>query len=109
MYNVAFVYTKLAGGYEGVVTWTTFDSKEDFQIWYTPELEARQRVVEEGISEERCLELTARTPFTCYVAAAVEEATDKRTGVINESVLEMRLVMALIASSIPPPTTSSHS
>ena len=36
-YIVVFAYTKEAGGYEGVVVWTRFSSKEDFEkttiIW----------------------------------------------------------------------------
>ena len=30
-YIVAFRYTKATGGYHGIVTWTSFDSKEEFE------------------------------------------------------------------------------
>lgn len=74
MYNVAFAYTRETGGYEGVVTWTCFESKEAFDKWYTDDIKSRQRIVEEGISSERCVELVRLTPAACYIAAAFQES-----------------------------------
>ncbi len=89
-YNVVFVYTEDAGGYEGNMTWTTFDSKEAFDEWYTDEIKRENRVVEEGVTEERALELVAQTPVACRIAAAVQAATGDN-GEINEFALEMEL------------------
>ncbi len=88
MYNVAFVYTREARGYEGVITWTSFESKEDFDKWYTPEIRARERVVEEGITDERAVELCSRTPIACYAAAKLQDAT-MEDGSIDLFLLEM--------------------
>lgn len=99
MYNVAFVYTREAGGYEGVVTWTSFASKEKFDEFYTDEIKARERVVEEGISPERCVELVNRTPAACRIAAAFEEAKDPGTGEIDSGVLSLHLFQAQFASA----------
>jgi len=74
MYNVAFVYTKEAKGYAGIITWTSFESKEEFDKFYTDDIKAHESVVEEGISEERCIELTKRTPASARIAAAKQEA-----------------------------------
>ena len=99
-YNVAFRYTREAGGYHGVMTWTSFSSKEDFDKWYTPDIKAREEVVEEGISEERAIELTRSTPLACRVAAGIQEATgdggkvDKK---VDKAVLGMTIKNAIIA------------
>lgn len=90
MYNVALVYTDKAGGYEGVVTWTSFKSKKDFDEWFTEKLQETHRVVEKGVSEERCKELTRRTPKACRISAALQEATGE-DGEINQGILAMRL------------------
>lgn len=76
MYNVAFVYTKEAGGYEGIVTWTSYPSKEEFdKMWkeYPEEVRKKERILEEGITPERCIELVEQTPQACHQAAALEE------------------------------------
>ncbi|MEK7535728.1 MAG: hypothetical protein AAB590_01800 [Patescibacteria group bacterium] len=99
MYNVAFVYTRETGGFEGVVTWCTFKSKEDFDKFYTDEIRKRERVVEEGISQERCIELVKLTPHACRVAAAIQKATGP-DGEIDVESLKMELHMALMASSL---------
>lgn len=94
-YNVAFRYTKRAGGYHGVVTWTTFPSKEYFDKWYTDDIRETQAVVEEGISQERCIELVSDVPMACRIAAATQDATDS-DGVINKEILMMNLANAAI-------------
>ncbi|MFZ2975755.1 MAG: hypothetical protein WA055_04000 [Candidatus Moraniibacteriota bacterium] len=75
-YNVAFRYTMAARGYSGVITWTSFVDKQHFDNWLVanPNVTARQEVVEEGITQERALELVHQTPFKCYLAANVQES-----------------------------------
>ena len=87
MYNVAFVYTAKAGGYEGVVTWTSFPSKEYFDKFYTDAIKERERVVEEGISQDRCVELVRQTPRACRIAAVMQEATSTKSGEVNQELL----------------------
>lgn len=96
-YNVAFAFTKEAGGYEGVITWTSFASKEDFDKWYTADIKSRQRVVEEGITSDRAQELALSTPVACRMAAAIHDATDPKTGDVNKDILDMKLCTALFA------------
>jgi hypothetical protein len=96
MYNVAFVYTRAAGGYEGVVTWTAFKNKSEFDAWYTAERKARQRVLEEGIMPARCVELVRQTPEACRIAAALEKSTGP-TGQLNPQMFRMELALALTA------------
>lgn len=95
-YNVAFVYTDRCGGYEGVVTWSVFASKEAFDAWYTDDIRERERVVEEGITRERAIELVDRTPISCYIASAIQDAT-LPDGTVMEGVLEMKLITIAFA------------
>ncbi|MEK7584052.1 MAG: hypothetical protein AAB490_02315 [Patescibacteria group bacterium] len=57
MYNVAFRTIAEGSGHEGVVTWTAFESKEAFDAFYDEKMRSWYQVVEEDISEERCIEL----------------------------------------------------
>ncbi len=97
MYRVVFVYTANAGGYEGVRTWSIFESKESFQAFYTDDIRANEEIVEEGISEERCIELVKQTPAICRVTAAIENNTNPATGRVNISMLAMELEGAAMA------------
>ncbi|HUD08568.1 MAG TPA: hypothetical protein VMQ48_00580 [Candidatus Saccharimonadales bacterium] len=95
-YNVAFRYTRKAGAYHGVVNWTSFSSREEFQQMYTPERQEHQEVVEEGITEERAIQLTFQTPLSCRLAASIGEATDE-AGNINPTLLEVLLANSIYA------------
>lgn len=78
------------GAYQGIVTWTSFSSKADFDKWYTDEIRAREEVVEEGISQNRAMQLVDSTPLKCRIAAAKQDATEP-DGTVNEFILEMEL------------------
>ena len=100
-YNVAFVGTRKAGGFEGVVTWSSFQSKEVFDEFYAKlpeEKREKQRIVEEGVSVERCVELVRQTPAACYFAAALQSATGPN-GEIDERHLEHEILLATFAAS----------
>lgn len=99
-YNVAFVFTKEAGGYEGVITWTSFPSKEYFNKWYTEDIKSHQEVVEEGITSERAVYLANSTPLACRRAAALHDATDPKTGEVNEEIFTHKLTSALLAQRL---------
>ncbi|MDO9231528.1 MAG: hypothetical protein Q7U36_03590 [bacterium] len=75
-YNVVFRYTKPARGYCGVITWKSFTDKQHFDNWLNANLniKERQEVVEEGVTEERAIELVRQTPFKCYIASSVQES-----------------------------------
>ena len=101
-FNVAFRYTRKLGrngGYHGIITWTTFESEEAFNNWYTPEVAERQEVVEKGISAERAVELVEQTPFVCYLAAAEEDAYDE-DGNFNMMNYRLSLDNAIFAERI---------
>jgi exonuclease III len=99
-YNVVFSYTKETGGYEGVVTWSHFASKEAFEEWYDESLKKRQRVLEPGVTIERAVELSNLTPRACMMAAALQEATDKETGKVNKEILQMKLATMATAGRL---------
>lgn len=90
-YIVALRYTKAAGGYAGVVTWTPFPSKAEFDKWFEEMGNKDQEVVEEGITDARAIELSQRTPLRSYVRAAVEEATDPRTGIVDRDIANLKM------------------
>ena len=90
-YNVVFEYTKeVEKQYQGVRTISAWESKEKFDEWYTPDIQKREIVIAEGISNEECQRLIRETPMSSYLSASREEATDNK-GNVNEKVLELRL------------------
>ena len=78
MYNVVFQYTRETGGYEGVITWTSFKDENHFKEWYTPDIEKRQRVIAQGVTQDRAIELVDQTPVACDLAACLQEATNPK-------------------------------
>lgn len=90
-YNVVFVYTRVARGYEGVITWTAFDSKKAFDLFYTEKIKERNAVVVEGVTVEECVRQTNLTPRERYESAAAEDATDPKTGLVDEEILKLKL------------------
>lgn len=89
-YNVAFRHTRKTGCYHGVVIWTSFASKEKFDEWYTDEIKEKQKVVEEGITQKRAIELTQDTPLACRIAAALQDAKNSE-GEVNTYILKMKM------------------
>jgi len=88
-YFVALRYCEHVEGYAGIITWTQFSSKSAFDNWYRGQNE--KEVVEEGITPERCVELTKSTPMGAYTECAYHRATDPVTGEINSSRLQYEL------------------
>jgi len=95
-YNVAFRYTD--GGYAGVVTWSSFGSKHEFDDWRRNGGGKGEEVVEEGITQERAIELTRTTPLRSRIAAAIDESTDRDTGEVNNDLLRRHLRNVALAS-----------
>lgn len=72
-YNVVFEYTKATGGFEGVRTWTTFSSQEEFNQWLDDSVLEKQKVLAKGVTQEKAIEICDQTPMTCRYAAAAQE------------------------------------
>ena len=98
MYNVVLQYTDQAGGYEGVRYWTSFKSKAKFIESYPKGLNKLQKVIAEGVTQDKAIELSSQTPVACERAACLEEATNPTTGKVNPKILEMKI--ATVASEI---------
>lgn len=91
-YNVVFLYTAKTGGYAGVMTWTGYPSKEDFDKQRESLLEDGHQVVEaEGVSDEEAISICGGTPFACLIRAATQEATSPVTGRVNVEIYGMEL------------------
>lgn len=83
-YNVCF--ESLTSSRRGVRTWSTFDSKKDFDSCFADHLHTKYRVVEEGISSERCLELCS-TPEanSAVMAAGMRETSELLDSIIGDT------------------------
>ena len=100
-YNVVFRYTSKSGGYEGVVFYTSFETREDFERWKTGEgrkVLKTQEVIAEGITSKECQDLASSTPFDASLRAAFSEARG-RNGVLNRKILEMELTNLMVDHS----------
>jgi hypothetical protein len=91
MYNVAFRYTAKTGAHRGVCTWTTFESKEEFDNWYTDEHREREEVIAKGVSNETCIELTRQTPLSSRLRVALHNSTNSETGETNEFIFGLEI------------------
>ena len=99
-YNVVFVHTAKSGAYEGVVTWTGYPSKEDFEKCRDKVLEdGRQKVLAEGVADELAIRLSCSTPLVVRMRVARFEATDPKTGEVNVEIFAMKMQTALFALS----------
>lgn len=94
-YYAVLRYHDHVPGYAGIMTWTGAASKAEFDEWHNAQ--GDQEVVEEGISAERCIELTRKTPAGAYVEAAYFAATNPQTGDINDELLAFQLEKAEFA------------
>ena len=89
-YNVVFCYTEVAGAYNGVITWTHFDSKTDFDAWMERVNLKDQIVVAEGVTIEQAVQLCRETPTEALVAVANAESIDPGTGEVNVEILRFK-------------------
>ena len=99
-YIVVFRYTKDSGGYEGVVIWTCFLSKEDFDMKREKFLLAQNKeVVAEGVTAEEAIALVRQTPFASRIRAALQAAT-MPDGKVNDEILRIHLMHAVFADVV---------
>ena len=94
-YTVAFRGRKTSGGYEGVITSSTWESKEEFQKWAKTRAGMNRleidEVLEEGITEDRALQLGRSTPIKSRIAVAIQEAltfVDPKTMKISKEAMD---------------------
>lgn len=95
-YNVVFAYTSACGGYEGVRTWTSFRNKAHFEEWYTEGIRKKQNIFAEGVTAEKAVEICGQTPFAYRLFAAIDEATDPKTGEIEPLVFNMEMTKIIL-------------
>jgi len=72
MYNVVIEYTAAAGGYAGNRFWTSYKNQDAFKRAKVEE-DPRHRVIAVGVSNEKAIELTAMTPESSRLGAALQE------------------------------------
>lgn len=83
-YIVVFEKTEKAGAYAGIRTWTSFDSKEHFEAWFSQlSNPGYETVLTEGVTDAEAIALTKATPVTCYIRAYKFECTDARSGILD--------------------------
>lgn len=92
-YNVVYKYNESKGGYAGVIFWVGYSSKQEFEKFLTEDKKKDSDVVEQGISEERCIELTKQTPDICRLTAAVQDSIV--AGTVNIELLRVHLRNAM--------------
>ena len=62
------------GNYKGVITYTPYESKEEFdKSW--KQRNTSDKILAEGVTNEKAQELVATTPFSAYLHAIVSECT----------------------------------
>jgi hypothetical protein len=93
-YNVVFKGNAKAGGYEGIITWSTFKDKDEFEArkgsW--PD---SQDVIADGVTSEEAVKLVKTTSPKARLLAALEEATEA-DGSVNLRKLSLKLQMAML-------------
>lgn len=57
MYNV--VFENQTPECRGVITWSTFKSKAEFEAWYNQKMRSWYKVVRAGVSEEEAIALSS--------------------------------------------------
>lgn len=69
MYNV--VFRNISGSTsDGVITWSSFKSKAAFDEWNDEKMRSWYQVVEEGVSQERAVELCSTPEATRSVVVS---------------------------------------
>lgn len=96
-YNAVLRYTEAAGAYSGVMFYTNYPSKQEFDKWMAEEGHKEHELVEGGVTDERAAELCSQTPVRCHVAVALHEATDPETGEVNMELARMNAISAGLA------------
>lgn len=101
-YSVVFRYNEKAGGYDGVITWTNFADKAEFDKWWS-ELDIRnQDIVAQGVAPSDAILLVKTTSPSAYLLSALQEATHEEK--VSVPHLKAQLATVLYAIEV-----SNHS
>jgi hypothetical protein len=92
MYNVVFRYREDHRTHAGIITWTSFLSKEEWEQSLLHSLEwqntAKQEVIAEGVTPEEAINLTRSTPREAYLRAEIlpimEELEESVNGLLGK-------------------------
>lgn len=97
-YIVVLRYTHEAGAKEGLITFATYESRDDFEKNREsfPQ-ETHQEVIAEDISHEEATKMVANTPLRSRIRAVLEVATDEKTGEVDHDLLERGLLQIYLA------------
>jgi hypothetical protein len=82
--------TNKSSPYNGVVTWTSFESKTHFDQ-YLAESTVDQEVVAQGVTEAEAINFCSQTPRESYARVAFNESLDPETGALDEDLYRIRL------------------
>jgi hypothetical protein len=93
--------------YRGIMTWTSFESKAEFDA-FQKTTKHTDEIVAEGVTNEQAVQICSNTSLPDRISAAVKEAT--RNDEINLDLLKYHLYMALVSlepDDITPEKTST--
>jgi len=76
MYNVVFK-TIVECATKGAITWSAHKSKEYFDKWYDEKMRSWYEVVEQGVTEERAIELCSSPEAALAVLSSVGRRIDE--------------------------------
>ncbi len=96
MYNVVF-RTIMVCETQGAVTWTSFVSKADFETWYDKTMRSQVEVVEQGVTENRAMEV-CHSLNKGKAALALYEKNEKDT-FVDQQLLAMAVADIHAASA----------
>jgi len=89
-YNVVFEGTgKERSNFLGVRTYSTWESREEYEKDKADPSFSRDRVVAEGVTPERAVEIIEQQDIAYSVLASIESST--RGGVVQEGILAEKL------------------
>jgi len=80
-YNVVFKNIS-EGTHTGVITWSSFKNKEEFDEWYDEKMKSWYKIVAEGVTSDRAIQLCS-TPEANQAALL---ATGREIGKLADSI-----------------------
>ena len=101
-YNVVFRTTVAVPGYEGVITWSTYQDREELLVQRDkhPHLKEWYEVIAEGVSDDEAVRLSKSTPLSSYLRSSIQEATSPN-GEVSNKILELQLSTIMMAAEPP--------
>lgn len=96
-YNVVFRGTAEAGAYEGIITWSSYSSKEAFD---KHNKQAEQEVIAEGVTEDEAVKLVGTTSVEARLRVVAEKSKNDE-GKVSLRILgqELQMLMFMLKDS----------